>query len=222
MSEVNNTDIRSSSVFNKYESPSEDLRFLTVYFSCMLLAALWSAHLAKGFPLPQGHAPAGVEGINWIRVLPASALLVVSATILKETDWLDFGYTFLRLRSFFVFSIYMIVTLLIIRGYSNQFVLFAALNGGYFALVFEIYSHPLLPKNAGQERLKAHQTNWWHFTQIFLTLSISLLVGISLSFFLGKFRAIMTILGIIVIPSLGMLSVLLYVGWKNRLIELEA
>lgn len=221
MCEIENSS-KSRIGINPYKSLSKNPRFLALYCLAMLLAALWSAHLAKGFPLPRGHAPTGVEGINWIGVVPAIVLLFGFAIVLRYSPSIDDGLAFLRWRSFFVFIIYAGVTLSVIRGFSEQFALFTALNGGYFALVYEIYSHPLLPQNAGQERLKIHQTNWWHFTQVFLTISIAILVGISLSFFLGKFNAIMTILGIIVIPAVGIFCVLLYIGWKDRLIELEA
>lgn len=222
MSKAQSTNHEFPNGLVKHKPISQTDYFLSLFCSAVLLAALWSTYTAISFPLPRANAPPGVYGFDGKGIIVAIIVLIASAALLKRADWLNQGCIFVRGRTVFIVLLYTIVSILVSSGDSDPFLLYTVLNGGYFAIVYEVYSHPLVPQNAGQRRMEIHQTNWWRFTQVFLTGSIAILIGICLNFFLGKFNGFMAISRVLVVPLIGILSILFYVGWKHRLIELEA
>lgn len=196
-------------------------KFRVLFGLSMVLAALWSAHTADIFPLPQSSAPIGVDGIKWIGVLATIILLSVVSVILKGVEWFERGVPLLRLRTVIVFVGYLSISILVSKGLTKQFVLYALMNGVFITVAFETYSRPLIPESIDPERLDDHMTSWWRFVQIFVTGSVALLVGIALQFFLNNFSRVTAILMIGVVPLVAILSILLYLGWKHILIEHE-
>ncbi|WP_435177936.1 hypothetical protein [Halorussus sp. AFM4] len=210
--------------FDKRKPISKTIHFRILFGLSMYISALWSAYTAESFPLPLANAPnKGVVGISWVGSIIVFVLL--SLTILlsiyiernRNTSWFERGYPFLRLRALIVFLLFVLISRLVVRGeYTEQFGFFTVLNGAFLVITFEVYSQPLLPRLIDKQQIRSHKNDWWRFTQLFVTGSTAILVGIGLQFFLGNYNKIIAICRIGLVPFLSIVSVLLFVGWKYR------